>query len=452
MSAAALNLAATTNLNMSGCACKNSRCLKRYCVCFERGETCDDNCRCLSCANVAGNTDLIAARGLVPLTRRSGCRCTRSKCLKRYCECFAARIKCNLSICKCIDCGNVGPGARHAAFSREDAAQLALRAAAPAGVPAAAWSPPVAAPAASGADARASAGEAQGAPWLPKPPKRAASWPPPPAAAPGSKRQRGAFSSPSESGASGDEFSDHVVSVTVEELQHAAAAAAASALADIDDDDDYRGRDADCAAPPRARSPAFGAPAAGDASAMSSTPRSSSEIDRSPRSVHEVMLLNAAAAASDSFDGYDDDDGDSLASSQSSGGRARESAAWSHDAATQTLVAHSTPPIRGGSRSDHATVTLERVALLAPKKAAMAREVLSFCERGPLGMLLEVAANGHLVCIAVKAASPAHRLGVQVGSAVIAVNEEAPTLVNCLSHHRPLVLELLRPNATSAMV
>jgi hypothetical protein len=36
----------------------------------------------------------------------AGCSCKRSKCLKRYCECFAADVACT-STCKCLDCGNL---------------------------------------------------------------------------------------------------------------------------------------------------------------------------------------------------------------------------------------------------------------------------------------------------------------------------------------------------------
>ena len=34
-----------------------------------------------------------------------GCNCTRSNCLKKYCECFKGGIKCTES-CRCRDCKN----------------------------------------------------------------------------------------------------------------------------------------------------------------------------------------------------------------------------------------------------------------------------------------------------------------------------------------------------------
>lgn len=37
---------------------------------------------------------------------KRGCRCKRSKCLKKYCECFHAGARCNPDICQCEDCRN----------------------------------------------------------------------------------------------------------------------------------------------------------------------------------------------------------------------------------------------------------------------------------------------------------------------------------------------------------
>ena len=34
-----------------------------------------------------------------------GCRCARSKCIKKYCECFAAGVKCSV-YCQCVNCMN----------------------------------------------------------------------------------------------------------------------------------------------------------------------------------------------------------------------------------------------------------------------------------------------------------------------------------------------------------
>jgi hypothetical protein len=36
-----------------------------------------------------------------------GCKCKKSNCLKKYCECFGAGIKCG-EHCKCEGCKNMG--------------------------------------------------------------------------------------------------------------------------------------------------------------------------------------------------------------------------------------------------------------------------------------------------------------------------------------------------------
>jgi len=44
-----------------GCFCKRSRCLKKYCECFQAGVHCDATCKCEKCLNFPGSDDLLAA-------------------------------------------------------------------------------------------------------------------------------------------------------------------------------------------------------------------------------------------------------------------------------------------------------------------------------------------------------------------------------------------------------
>ena len=34
-----------------GCNCKKSRCIRKYCECYNAGLVCGDNCKCENCAN-----------------------------------------------------------------------------------------------------------------------------------------------------------------------------------------------------------------------------------------------------------------------------------------------------------------------------------------------------------------------------------------------------------------
>ena len=102
------------------CNCKNSKCLKLYCDCFALNRFCLDECKCSACKNTSAH---VAERGeavKVLLDKNPhafqakigkakehalGCRCKNSKCLKRYCECFAAAVLCG-DKCTCIMCEN----------------------------------------------------------------------------------------------------------------------------------------------------------------------------------------------------------------------------------------------------------------------------------------------------------------------------------------------------------
>lgn len=99
------------------CNCKKSKCLKLYCNCFANNRFCQ-NCKCPGCCNVAKHhLKVEKARKLgkqknpLAIKRQCSekdaiiCKCSRSACLKKYCECFKAGKKCG-STCNCIGCEN----------------------------------------------------------------------------------------------------------------------------------------------------------------------------------------------------------------------------------------------------------------------------------------------------------------------------------------------------------
>lgn len=107
----------------AGCTCQSSRCMKMYCECFASGTYCTDACGCDECQNVAENEDVlqrirsdISKRNPSAFEQRlrrlngaqihkSGCKCTKTRCQKRYCECFRAGVQCS-SECECVGCNN----------------------------------------------------------------------------------------------------------------------------------------------------------------------------------------------------------------------------------------------------------------------------------------------------------------------------------------------------------
>eukprot|EP00981_Chlorochromonas_danica_P009660 scaffold2798_cov160-Ochromonas_danica.AAC.29 len=135
------------------CNCKKSRCLKMYCDCFRLTEYCKSSCNCVECANSA-QCEAQRQTAIKAITERNpeafkydqpssslcsvllimftlclvfdvwvrprvvedvtsnskghltGCHCRKSACLKKYCECFTAKVPC-AERCRCTDCKNL---------------------------------------------------------------------------------------------------------------------------------------------------------------------------------------------------------------------------------------------------------------------------------------------------------------------------------------------------------
>ena len=90
------------------CSCSKTKCNRKYCECYNSGNYCVD-CNCKDCNN---RPPVNSYTNKHPTDDQSKskkekviCTCTKSGCNKNYCECFKIGQKCS-SLCRCIGCEN----------------------------------------------------------------------------------------------------------------------------------------------------------------------------------------------------------------------------------------------------------------------------------------------------------------------------------------------------------
>lgn len=95
------------------CTCLKSRCIKRYCDCYSHGEKCNSKvCNCINCHNKkfsntnSNNNNIINENNKIDIKLGTCCSCQKSGCSKKYCECYTNGQKCN-SCCTCVGCCNI---------------------------------------------------------------------------------------------------------------------------------------------------------------------------------------------------------------------------------------------------------------------------------------------------------------------------------------------------------
>lgn len=107
------------------CKCAKSKCLRLYCQCFAMGLICGVDCDCTDCHNkeefkplrdlviqetieknpYAFKSKYKKHEGKNNILHSRGCNCSKTGCVKEYCECFKAGTGCS-RLCRCVNCKN----------------------------------------------------------------------------------------------------------------------------------------------------------------------------------------------------------------------------------------------------------------------------------------------------------------------------------------------------------
>ena len=96
-----------TNKDKPCCSCTKTKCIKKYCECFSNKMYCN-NCLCQDCMNKYSYLNSNSSNDIKYILDNDTimCTCTKSGCNKKYCECFKAGKKCNEK-CRCMNCQNI---------------------------------------------------------------------------------------------------------------------------------------------------------------------------------------------------------------------------------------------------------------------------------------------------------------------------------------------------------
>ncbi len=74
------------------------------------GNTCSSDCECIGCENHVITSEHLknekVALDLLSNSKQKGCNCKNSNCLKNYCICHQNGNKCS-KMCKCENCHNM---------------------------------------------------------------------------------------------------------------------------------------------------------------------------------------------------------------------------------------------------------------------------------------------------------------------------------------------------------